>query len=84
MTSVQPDELSALPILAAIVFFSFLFVAVELLLTVARAYLTIGVRVILLSFGTNRFTSNASEGYFSSVFRQGTKILFSTRSWLSV
>ena len=63
-------------ILIAVVFFSFLFVAVELLLTVARAYLTIGVGVILLSFGANRFTSNASEGYFSSVFRQGTKILF--------
>jgi P-type conjugative transfer protein TrbL len=63
-------------ILVGIIFGAFLWVAVELLLTIARAYLTIGVGVILLSFGVNRFTANAGEGYFSSVLRQGVKILF--------
>jgi type IV secretion system protein TrbL len=63
-------------LLAGIVFGAFAWVAVELLLTIARAFLMIGVGVILLSFGANRFTSNASEGYFSTVMRQGVKILF--------
>jgi P-type conjugative transfer protein TrbL len=63
-------------LLAGIVFGAFVWVAVELLLTIARAFLMIGVGVILLSFGANRFTSNASEGYFSTVMRQGVKILF--------
>jgi len=63
-------------LLVIIIFGAFCWTAIELLLTVARAYLTIGVGVILLSFGANRFTANASEGYFSNVMRQGVKILF--------
>ena len=51
-------------------------VAVELLLTLVKAYLTTGLGVILLGFGGNRFTACASEGYFTNVIRIGVKLLF--------
>ena len=38
---------------------AFLMVAVELLLTLVKAYLTTGLGVILLGFGGNRFTASA-------------------------
>jgi len=62
--------------MSIVVLIAFVAVAVELLLTLVRAYLTIGVGVIMLSFGGNRFTANVSEGYFTSVIRVGVKILF--------
>ncbi len=55
---------------------AFLIVAVELLLTLVKAYLTTGLGVILLGFGGNRFTASASEGYFTNVIRIGVKLLF--------
>jgi P-type conjugative transfer protein TrbL len=55
---------------------AFLIVAIELLLTLVKAYLTTGLGVILLGFGGNRFTASASEGYFTNVIRIGVKILF--------
>ncbi len=55
---------------------AFLIVAVELLLTLVKAYLTTGLGVILLGFGGNRFTASASEGYFTNVLRIGVKLLF--------
>jgi type IV secretion system protein TrbL len=55
---------------------AFLIVAVELLLTLVKGYLTTGLGVILLGFGGNRFTASASEGYFTSVIRIGVKLLF--------
>jgi type IV secretion system protein TrbL len=63
-------------VLALIVLGAFLWVAAELLLTLVKGYLTIGLGVIILSFGGNRFTSRAAEGYFSNVLRVGVKILF--------
>lgn len=55
---------------------AFLIVAVELLLTLVKAYLTVGLGVIVLGFGGNRFTASASEGYFNNVIRIGVKLLF--------
>jgi type IV secretion system protein TrbL len=55
---------------------AFVIVAVELLLTLVKAYLTTGLGVILLGFGGNRFTASAAEGYFTSVIRVGVKLLF--------
>jgi len=55
---------------------AFVLVAVDLLLTLVKAYLTTGLGVILLGFGGNRFTASASEGYFSNVLRIGIKLLF--------
>jgi P-type conjugative transfer protein TrbL len=55
---------------------AFLIVAVELLLTLVKAYLTTGLGVILLGFGGNRFTASAAEGYFTNVIRIGTRLLF--------
>jgi type IV secretion system protein TrbL len=61
---------------AAAVGAAFVIVAVELLLTLVKAYLTTGLGVILLGFGGNRFTASAAEGYFTSVLRVGVKLLF--------
>ena len=61
---------------ALVVGAAFLIVAVELLLTLVKAYLTTGLGVILLGFGGNRFTASAAEGYFTSVIRIGVKLLF--------
>jgi type IV secretion system protein TrbL len=55
---------------------AFLIVAVELLLTLVKGYLTTGLGVILLGFGGNHFTASASEGYFTNVIRIGVKLLF--------
>ncbi len=55
---------------------AFLIVAVELLLTLVKAYLTTGLGVILLAFGGSRFTASASEGYFTNVIRIGVRLLF--------
>ncbi len=63
-------------ILALVVGAAFVIVAVELLLTLVKAYLTTGLGVILLGFGGNRFTASASEGYFTNVIRIGVKLLF--------
>jgi P-type conjugative transfer protein TrbL len=62
--------------LALVVGAAFLIVAVELLLTLVKAYLTTSLGVILLGFGGNRFTASAAEGYFTNVIRIGTKLLF--------
>jgi P-type conjugative transfer protein TrbL len=58
------------------VLFAFALTAADLLLTLVKAYLTVGLGVILLSFGANRFTASASEGYFSHVIRIGVRLLF--------
>jgi type IV secretory pathway TrbL component len=63
-------------VLALIVGSAFVIVAVELLLTLVKAYLTTGLGVILLGFGGNRFTASASEGYFTNVIRIGVKLMF--------
>jgi type IV secretion system protein TrbL len=63
-------------LLAGVVLAAFVFVALELLLTLVRAYFTVGLGVILLSFGGNRFTANAAEVYFTNILRVGVKILF--------
>jgi hypothetical protein len=55
---------------------AFLIAALELLLTLVKAYLTIGLGVMLLGFGGNRFTASAAEGYFTNVLRIGVKLLF--------
>jgi type IV secretion system protein TrbL len=55
---------------------AFLIAALELLLTLVKAYLTIGLGVMLLGFGGNRFTASAAEGYFTNVIRIGVKLLF--------
>jgi P-type conjugative transfer protein TrbL len=62
--------------LALIVAAAFVIVAVELLLTLVKAYLTTSLGVILLGFGGNRFTASAAEGYFTNVIRIGTRLLF--------
>jgi type IV secretion system protein TrbL len=62
--------------LAPIVGAAFVIVAVELLLTLVKAYLTTGLGVILLGCGGNRFTASASEGYFTNVIRIGVRLLF--------
>jgi P-type conjugative transfer protein TrbL len=63
-------------VLALIVGSAFVIVAVELMLTLVKAYLTTGLGVILLGFGGNRFTASASEGYFTNVIRIGVKLMF--------
>jgi type IV secretion system protein TrbL len=55
---------------------AFVLVAVELLLTLVKAYLTAGLGVILLGFGGSRFTASAAEGYFTNIIRIGVKLLF--------
>jgi type IV secretion system protein TrbL len=55
---------------------AFVIVAVDLLLTLVKAYLTTGLGVILLGFGGNRFTASAAEGYFTNVLRIGVRLLF--------
>ena len=62
--------------LALVVGAAFVIVAIELLLTLVKAYLTTGLGVILLGFGGNRFTASASEGYFTNIIRIGVKLLF--------
>jgi type IV secretion system protein TrbL len=62
--------------LALVVIAAFVIVAVELLLTLVKMYLTTGLGVLLLGFGGNRFTASAAEGYFTNVIRIGTKMLF--------
>jgi type IV secretion system protein TrbL len=62
--------------LALVVGAAFLIVAVELMLTLVKAYLTTSLGVILLGFGGNRFTATAAEGYFTNVIRIGTRLLF--------
>src|SRR5216684_3791619 len=62
--------------LALVVGGAFLIVAVELLLTLVKAYLTTSLGVILLGFGGNRFTASAAEGYFTNVIRIGVRLLF--------
>lgn len=62
--------------MALVVGAAFVIVAVELLLTLVKAYLTTGLGVILLGFGGNRFTASAAEGYFTNVIRIGVKLLF--------
>jgi P-type conjugative transfer protein TrbL len=62
--------------LALVVGAAFLIVAVELVLTLVKAYLTTSLGVILLGFGGNRFTASAAEGYFTNVIRIGTRLLF--------
>jgi type IV secretory pathway TrbL component len=62
--------------LALVVGAAFLIVAVELLLTLVKAYLTTSLGVILLGFGGNRFTASAAECYFTNVIRIGTRLLF--------
>jgi type IV secretion system protein TrbL len=62
--------------MAMVVLAAFTIVAIDLLYTIVRAYLGIGVGVIMLSFGGNRFTANVSESYFTNLVRVGVKILF--------
>jgi len=62
--------------MALVVGAAFVIVAIELLLTLVKAYLTTGLGVILLGFGGNRFTASAAEGYFTSVIRVGVRLLF--------
>ncbi len=62
--------------MAVVVGAAFVIVAIELLLTLVKAYLTTGLGVILLGFGGNRFTASAAEGYFTSVIRVGVRLLF--------
>jgi P-type conjugative transfer protein TrbL len=62
--------------LALVVGAAFVIAAVELLLTLVKAYLTAGLGVMLLGFGGNRFTASASEGYFTNIIRIGVKLLF--------
>jgi type IV secretory pathway TrbL component len=62
--------------LALVVIAAFVIVAVELLLTLVKMYLTTSLGVLLLGFGGNRFTASAAEGYFTNVIRIGTKMLF--------
>src|SRR5215472_1923327 len=62
--------------LALVVGAAFVCVAVELLLTLVKAYLTTGLGVMLLGFCGNRFTASASEGYFTNVIRIGVRLLF--------
>ena len=61
---------------AVVVGAAFVIVAAELLVTLVKSYLITGLGVILLGFGGNRFTASAAEGYFTSVIRIGTKLLF--------
>jgi type IV secretion system protein TrbL len=63
-------------IVAVIILAAFVWVAGELLLTLVRAYFTIGIGVIVLSFGGSRFTSKGAEGYFTNVAQTGVKLLF--------
>jgi type IV secretion system protein TrbL len=61
---------------AFVVLLSFVVTAAMLLLTLIEAYLVVGGGVILLGFGTNRFTAPAAEGYFGYVIRVGVRLLF--------
>jgi len=61
---------------AIVVGAAFVYVAVQVLLTLVEGYLTTGLGVILLGFGGNRFTASASEGYFTNVIRIGVRLLF--------
>ena len=58
------------------VLFAFAITAADLLLTLVKAYLTVGLGLILLGFGANRFTASASEGYFSHIIRIGVRLMF--------
>jgi P-type conjugative transfer protein TrbL len=62
--------------LALVVWGCFLFVAIELLMTLVRGGMTASVGIMTLSFGGSRFTSNIPEGYFTNIVRIGIKILF--------
>jgi hypothetical protein len=61
---------------AFVVLLSFVITAALLLLTLIEAYLVVGGGVILLGFGSNRFTAPAAEGYFGYVIRVGVRLLF--------
>jgi hypothetical protein len=61
-----------------IIWAAFLVTAIELLLTLAQAYLTFSLGVILLAFGGLRFTAPFAEGYFSNAVRIGVKVLLIT------
>ncbi len=58
------------------VLLAFTITAAALLFTLVEAYLALGGGVLLLSFGANRFTASAAEGYFPFVIRVGVRILF--------
>jgi type IV secretion system protein TrbL len=62
--------------ITVVVLASFVIVAIELLLTLVKFYLTASLGVLLLGFGGNRFTASAAEGYFTHIIRIGTKLLF--------
>jgi type IV secretion system protein TrbL len=63
-------------VIALIIVVSFVAAALELFLTLVFAYLGIALGVMLLAFGGLRFTAPFSEGYFQSVIRSATKLLF--------
>jgi hypothetical protein len=59
-----------------VVLLAFTITAIALLFTLVEAYIAIGGGVLLLSFGGNRFTASAAEGYFPFVIRVGVRLLF--------
>ncbi len=65
-------------VMVIIIWAAFLAAAIELLLTLAQAYLTFSLGVILLAFGGTRFTAPFAEGYFSNAVRIGVKVLLIT------
>lgn len=67
----------ALPVgfLAMVTFFSFLWVAKELLTTLIESYLQIGAGVILLGFGGSRWTTDFATKYIQSAFGTGLKLM---------
>ena len=63
-------------LLGGVVFACFAWIAVEFLLTLVRATSELRPESSCSRFGGNRFTSKASEGYFTAVLSAGVKILF--------
>ncbi|MGP8437795.1 P-type conjugative transfer protein TrbL [Paraburkholderia fungorum] len=67
----------ALPItaLSMLCFLSFLFVAVQLLVTLIETYIAIGAGIIMLGFGGSRWTTDMASKYMQYAVATGVKLM---------
>ncbi|MDR5777010.1 MULTISPECIES: P-type conjugative transfer protein TrbL [unclassified Caballeronia] len=67
----------ALPVtaLSILCFLSFLFVAVQLLVTLIETYIAIGAGIIMLGFGGSRWTTDMASKYMQYAVATGVKLM---------
>lgn len=61
--------------IAIMIFLSFLFVAMQLLVTLIESYIAIGAGVILLGFGGSRWTTDFATKYLQYAVSTGVKLM---------